>query len=294
MIHIPVLLKEVINGLDIKDNDLIVDATFGAGGHSKEMLGTAKNLKIIAIDQDNESLKNAIESINSDRITPIIGNFRNIDSLLTSAGIGSANKILADIGFSSDQMDESKRGFSFQRNEPLLMTMKNPLTENDLTAKSIVNEWEFENIFTIIKHYGEERYARKIAQLIIEKRKEKPIETTYDLVQIIESAVPASYKRGRIHPATRTFQAIRIAVNDELMALKELLEKSLKVLSPEGRIAVISFHSLEDRIVKETFKKWKSEEIGLPITKKPITATDEEIQNNPRARSAKLRIFKKK
>ncbi len=293
MIHKPVLLNEVIQGISAKDGNVIVDCTFGAGGHSRAILQTISNATLIAMDQDKTSLETAIKDIadTKNKIIPVASNFREIEKALAQNGIEKADRILADLGFSSDQMDESKRGFSFLRDEPLLMNMKSPVEENDLTARELVNTWDEENIFTIIKYYGEERYAKRISRAIVEARTEAPIETTARLVSIIESAVPAMYKRGRIHPATRTFQAIRIAVNDELSALKELLSKSISLLNTGGRISIISFHSLEDRIVKDQFREWKKQELGESLTKKPQIATEEEIKENPRSRSAKLRTF---
>ena len=220
-------------------------------------------------------------------------NFRNLDKTLESIGIEKVNAILLDLGFSSNQMDDSKRGFSFQKNEPLLMTLKDNLNEDDLTAKEIVNEWDEENIADIIYGYGEETFSRVIAKKIIELRKEEPIETTYDLVAVIEKAVPNWYKHKKIHFATKTFQALRIAVNDEIGALKEVLPKTIDALGDTGRVAVISFHSIEDRAVKQFFKSQKDADVGTIITKKPITPKRAEVIKNPRARSAKLRIFEK-
>jgi 16S rRNA (cytosine1402-N4)-methyltransferase len=209
---------------------------------------------------------------------------------------------MLDLGLSSDQFETSGRGFSFQKNEPLLMTFKENLGPEDLTAKQIVNTWDEENIADIIYGYGEERYSRKIAKGIVGARAVKPIETTFDLVEIIKNSTPSRYAHGKIHPATRTFQALRITVNDEINALKEGLEKGWERLAPGGRMAVISFHSIEDRIVKHFYKskEWMekadgtSERTANIITKKPITASHQEISENPRSRSAKLRIIEKK
>ena len=216
-----------------------------------------------------------------------------MDEVLDELGIGKVNRIMLDLGLSSDQFETSGRGFTFKNDEPLLMTFSKNPDVDDLTAGYIVNNWSEASIADIIFGYGEERYARKIAKGIVSYRQKKKIETTGELVEIINQSVPGMYKRGRIHPATRTFQALRIAVNDELNTLKEGLAKGFDRLEKGGRMAVISFHSLEDRIVKHF--NIEKKELGLAniITKKPIEASEEEIQNNPRSRSAKLRIIEK-
>jgi len=220
-------------------------------------------------------------------------NFRNLDKVLEKVGIKKVNAILFDLGFSSNQMNKSGRGFSFQKDEPLLMTFKENPTEEDLTAREIVNNWEENSIADILYGYGEEKFSRQIARKIVEIRKEKQIETTTDLVKIIEKTIPNWYKHKKIHFATKTFQALRITVNDEIDALKEGLNKALNILRKEGRVAVISFHSIEDRIVKQFFRNKKEEGVGAIITKKPIISNRDEILKNPRSRSAKLRIFQK-
>jgi len=297
MIHIPVLLQEVITGLMPKKGMVYLDGTFGAGKHAKSVAEKAGNeLTIIAIDRDSVSLDRAIKENafgKNTKIIPFADNYRNFETVLEQNEISGVDAVLLDLGFSSDQMDESKRGFSFKNDEPLLMTLKNPLSESDLTAKEIVNTWDEQNITDIIRYYGEERYAFKIAKAICEYRKEKEINSTTQLVEIIENAVPSSYRKQKIHPATRTFQALRITVNDELGSLTDFLSKIVPKLNPDGRIAVISFHSLEDRIVKNHFRDWEKEDLGKRITKKPTRPTDEEIERNPRSRSAKLRIFQK-
>ena len=205
----------------------------------------------------------------------------------------TVDAIIFDLGLSSDQLEISGRGFSFTKDEPLLMTMKESPNDEDLTAKEIVNTWEERNLADIIYGYGEERFSRRIAKAIVEARKENEIKTTFELVKIIEGSVPGSYKRGKIHFATRTFQALRIAVNDELGALEEGLAGGLKILKNEGRMGVISFHSLEDRIVKRFFREMKDEGKIKIINKKPIIAGKEELILNKRSRSAKLRIIEK-
>jgi 16S rRNA (cytosine1402-N4)-methyltransferase len=285
-VHKTVLLNETIEGLNLKDKSIVLDATFGGGGHSKEILEKYSNVKIIALDQDKSVSKNLLDS----RISFHNLNFRDLDKVLEKEQVDG---IIFDLGLSSDQLENSGRGFSFMKDEPLLMTMKeNPKTE-DLTAKDIVNSWGEKNLADIIYGYGEERFSRRIAKGIVEARKKNKIETTKDLVKVIEDSVPAGYKKQRLHFATKTFQALRIAVNDELGALQIGLEKGFGLLKKQGRMSVISFHSLEDRIVKRFFKEKKDKNEAILINKKPIGATAEEIKSNPRSRSAKLRILEK-
>jgi 16S rRNA (cytosine1402-N4)-methyltransferase len=294
-VHISVLLKESIQGLNLKDNSIVVDATFGGGGHTREILENFKNAKVIAFDADSEALIRAEKNISGlkDRIIFKNLNFKDIKKGLEEENISGIDAVLFDLGISSDQLDQAERGFSFLRDEKLLMTMKENPSEEDLTAYEIVNTWEESSLADIIYGYGEERYARRIAKNIVEARSKKPIETTFDLVNIINSSVPIKYQKGKIHPATRTFQALRIAVNDELRVLEEGLKNALEVTKKDGRIAVITFHSLEDRIVKNFFRD--NAKIGnlLLVNKKPIIPSIEEIKNNKRARSAKLRIIQK-
>ncbi len=295
--HKSVLLKEAIAGLDIDPGDIFVDCTLGGGGHSKyvaELFGSS--VRIIGIDVDRDAIDRSKENLKDTlaNIEFVEDSFRNLGSILDGLEIKSVDKILLDIGVSSNQIEESGRGFSFKRNEPLMMTMFKPSREGELTAYEIVNYWSPKEIADVIKNYGEERFALRIANKIEERRKEKKIETTNDLVEIILSATPKAYHHGRIHPATRTFQALRIAVNDELGALAEGLKQGFQKLSKEGRMAVISFHSLEDRIVKNFFRELAKDEKAILINKKPITPGEEEISSNPRSRSAKLRIIEKK
>lgn len=294
--HIPVLLKEVIELLNLKEGDIVVDATLNRGGHSKEICKIiGKDGTLIGIDLDQKALNEARENLKSEKCNKILrhNNFRDLDKVLKELDIKSVNAILLDLGFSSNQIEESKRGFSFQRIEPLLMTLNDNPKEDELTAEEIVNKWEEENIADIIYGYGEEKFSRRIAKKIVESREEKPIKTTQDLVEIIEKAVPDWYKRKKIHFATKTFQALRIVVNDEIKALEEVLPKAFNLLKSRGRVAVISFHSIEDRIVKRFFKKLKDAKSGMIITKKPIIPNKDEILKNSRSRSAKLRIFEK-
>ncbi len=294
-VHISVLLKESIEGLNLKDNSIVVDATFGGGGHTREILKNFKNVKVIAFDSDGEAFKRAEKNIAGyeDRIIFKNLNFKNIKKGLLEENISLVDGVLFDLGISSDQLDQVERGFSFLRDEKLLMTMKENPNDEDLTAYEIVNTWEESSLADIIYGYGEEKYARRIARNIVEARQIKPIETTFDLVNIINSSVPVKYQKGKIHPATRTFQAIRIAVNDELRVLEEGLRNALEVVKKDGRISVITFHSLEDRIVKNFFRNNAKEGKLVLINKKPIVPSLEEIKNNKRSRSAKLRIIQK-
>lgn len=296
MAHTSVLLQEILTGLDIKSNDIFFDGTINGGGHSKavsEKLGVDGIL--IGTDLDGTAIAKAGERLKGAQAKIILRqlSFRNIDSVLKEVGVPSVSKILLDLGLSSNQFDESGRGFSFQKDEPLLMTFNNNPTESELTAYQIVNNWDEENIAQIIESYGEERFAKKIAHAIVFERQKKEIKTTQELVEVIKSAVPKRELHKRLHPATKTFQALRITVNDELGALKEALDKGFKHLSVGGRMAIISFHSLEDRIVKNFFKQLALEEKGTVLTKRPIIATEQEITENPRSRSAKLRIVEK-
>jgi 16S rRNA (cytosine1402-N4)-methyltransferase len=293
-VHKTVLLNETIDGLNLKNGATIIDGTFGGGGHSLEICKKFPNVKIIAIDQDASAFLKAeskFKDIKCD-IDFININFRSLDKVITKKVDG----IILDLGLSSDQLENSGRGFSFLKDEPLLMTMKskkeNPSSE-DITAFEVVNNWEEKNLADVVYGFGEERFSRRIAKGIVEARKKSKIETTFDLIKIIENSVPAAYRKGRTHCATKTFQAIRIAVNDELGALSEGLEKGFEVLKEGGRMSVISFHSLEDRVVKKFFKQKQTEDRAKLINKKPIIATKEEIIINNRSRSAKLRILEK-
>ncbi len=290
-VHRTVLLKETIDGLNLKPASVVIDCTFGGGGHTLEVCTRHPDTKIIALDQDKSAFQKAeskFNGLNCD-ITFVNSNFRDLDK----ANVRDVDGIIFDLGLSSDQLENSGRGFSFMKDEPLLMTMKaNPLPE-DITAIDVVNTWEEGSLADIIYGYGEEKQARPIAKAIVDFRKKKKIETTFDLVHIIEDAIPARFRKGKIHYATKTFQAIRIAVNDELGALSQGLEKGFEVLKAEGRMSVITFHSLEDRVVKRFFKEKEKMGKAVLINKKVILASPEEIKNNPRSRSAKLRILEK-
>jgi 16S rRNA (cytosine1402-N4)-methyltransferase len=295
-IHKTVLLNETIEGLNLQPKSVVIDCTFGGGGHSLEILQKYPNVKIIALDQD--------KSVFSAKGGPASGwercdisfvneNFRNIDKVLGGMEIKEVDAIIFDLGLSSDQLENSGRGFSFMKDEPLLMTMKENPRPEDITAAEVVNTWSEQSLADIIYGFGEERFSRRIAKGIVDARQKKEIKTTFELVKIIGDSVPATYRKGRLHFATKTFQALRIAVNDELEVLKIGLERGFNVLKGGGRMSVISFHSLEDRIVKKFYKEKEKNGVAKLINKKPITATQEEEKNNPRARSAKLRILEK-
>ncbi|HUC88491.1 MAG TPA: 16S rRNA (cytosine(1402)-N(4))-methyltransferase RsmH [Candidatus Paceibacterota bacterium] len=296
MTHISVLKNESIDGLKIKSGDIVVDGTLGGGGHSFEIIRRfGSGIKIIGLDLDSDAVgrfKSLVGDLPHDAILRTAG-FQDMDKILHELNIIHADRILLDLGISSFQLEEAGRGFSFLKDEPLLMTMKKDPTDDDLTARDIVNTWEEKTLADIIYGFGEEKYSRKIAKAIIDARKKKPIKTTFDLVKIIDEAVGRSYKRMKIHPATRTFQALRIATNSELVNLEKAIEKGFNLLGDNGRMAIITFHSLEDRIVKRAFVDLKQKGYANIITKKPITPSDDELRENPRSRSAKLRIIEK-
>lgn len=283
--HIPVLLKEVIGNLNPRPNQNFVDCTIGCGGHSKAILEKIKpNGRILGIDLNREAIEN-LKDLNN--LILIQDNFANLKSIIENNNFHLINGILLDLGLSSDLLENSGRGFSFLKDEPLDMRFD---VRNDLTAEKIINQYNEEDLIKIFKEYGEERFSKRIAREIIKERKKNDIKTTLQLVGIIKRAVPSFYQHLRIHFATRVFQALRIEVNDELNNLEKVLAQAEEILEPGGRIAVISFHSLEDRIVKRFFKGSKSLKI---ITKKPIAPALEEVQKNFRARSAKLRVAEK-
>ncbi len=297
-VHVPVLLHEIVRdlvpGRVTNESSIYLDCTLGGAGHA---LAIAKacggNLTIIGLDRDLHAIDRAGKMLAGLATKLILENvdYRKLDAVLTNHAIPGVDMVLMDLGISSDELDTSGRGFTFQKDEPLLMTMGDPASY-PFTATTIVNEWDEEVIANIIFGYGEERFARKIARAIVNYRTKKHIETTLELAEIIKSSVPPFYRRAKLHPATKTFQALRIAVNDELNALKEGLAKGYAALNRGGRMAIISFHSLEDRIVKDFYKELAVNGAQI-ITKKPITACDQEIAENPRSRSAKLRIIEK-
>jgi 16S rRNA (cytosine1402-N4)-methyltransferase len=272
-----------------------VDATLGGAGHSKliaQKLG--KKGTLIGIDADAAAIERGFEALATAacRTVLIRGNFRDMHTLLAGEGIAVIDKAVFDLGWSGFQLADG-RGFSFLGDEPLLMTYEQSPDENVLTARTIVNTWEEESLADVIFGWGEERYARRIARRIVETRVKHPFATARELAECIRAAVPAPYRHGRTHPATKTFQALRIAVNDEMGALTAGLDAAWALLSQHGRIAVISFHSIEDRIVKHWMHDRVTDGTGTLLAKKPIIPTKEEIRENPRARSAKLRVIEK-
>ncbi len=296
--HKTVLLHESIDALNLKKGSVVVDCTLGAGGHTEEVCKRFGNdVTVIGLDVDQDALnrsKTRIENLNLDcDVKYELSNFREFDTVLGKLNIPYVDGFLLDLGFSSYQIEDSGRGLSFKKKEPLLMTLKKDVTEKDITAEMILNNWSEESIANILYGYGNERFSRRIAREIVSSRSKMPITTTVDLVDVVERAVPFFYKSGKIHPATKTFQALRIAVNDELGALEEFLEKGFTALKKDGRMSVISFHSLEDRIVKNFFRKKKDEGEAILINKKPIIPSEEELKENPRSRSAKLRTLQK-
>ncbi len=306
--HISILLDECLDALQIRPDGTYMDATLGGAGHS---LRIAQRLgqggRLICIDRDDEALANARKRLAPvwDRVTLAKSDFRALDEVLAAEGLDGADGILFDLGVSSPQLDEAERGFSYMHDAPLDMRMDRQQT---LTAYDVVNTWSREDIRRILFEYGEERYAPLIAAAIERRRAEQPVETTGELVDIIRGAMPAAALREKQHPAKRSFQAIRIAVNDELGAVREAMGKAIDVLKPGGRLAVITFHSLEDRIVKEAFRSaaqgctcprdfpvcvcGKKPRVKL-ISRKPILPGAAEVKENARARSAKLRVCEK-
>ena len=305
--HIPVLLNETITGLNIKPDGIYVDLTLGRGGHSGEILKRLTKGHLYGVDQDQEAIDESqkyLETI-SKNFTIIRRNFSHLDEILQEENIEYADGILMDLGVSSPQFDEGERGFSYREDAPLDMRMDQ---RQSLTAYDIVNKYSLDEIFKILRDYGEEKFAYSIAKNIVKAREEKPIKTTFELVDIIKKSKPMKELAKAGHPAKQSFQALRIAVNDELNVLEIALRKALKALRPHGgRLAVITFHSLEDRIVKNIFKDAAvsegnrfnipipSEEKGYQlVTRKPIVASEEELEINHRSASAKLRIIERK
>ncbi|MBR1842313.1 MAG: 16S rRNA (cytosine(1402)-N(4))-methyltransferase RsmH [Oscillospiraceae bacterium] len=302
--HIPVLLNECISNLEIKSDGIYVDGTLGRGGHSERIAEKLQTGRLIAIDRDETAIREAGERLApfGDKVKLVKANFRDIGAVLDSLSIDKVDGMLFDLGVSSPQLDDGKRGFSYMADAPLDMRMDR---DEALSAWNVVNEWSEAELGRIIRDYGEERYWRSIAERIVRAR---PVNTTLELVDIIKSAMPAKALREKQHPAKRTFQAIRIAVNDELGALADMLDTAMERLKSGGRLCVITFHSLEDKIVKSAVK---SREDGCTcppefpvcvcgfrqtvrrVTKKPIVPTDEELEINPRSRSAKLRVIEK-
>ncbi len=291
--HISVLLNEVLKALDPQPGEFFIDGTLGAGGHAKAVLEKIKSRgTLLGLDWDQRNLED-FRRENPEmkgKLILIHENYANLPEILEKHRLAKADGLLLDLGFSSDQLEHSGRGFSFLKNEPLDMRY-NPGDEDRPTAASIVNGRNEAELADIIYRYGEERLSRRIAKRIVEKRREKRIGTTDELAEIIRSAVPKNYEHGRIHPATRTFQALRIFVNDELGNLENILKNLPEIVGKDGRIAIISFHSLEDRLVKQHFQNLVKEKKARFIIKKPTTAGREESKTNPKSRSAKLRAI---
>ena len=293
--HVSVLLHESIDSLAIQPGDTVVDATLGGAGHARliaSRLGQEGTLVGFDLDEAAIERTRAALAEASCRVELIRANFRDMQKELAQSSVTRIDKVLFDLGWSGFQL-AAGRGFSFLVDEPLLMTYARDITPDTLTARKAVNEWAEESLADVIYGFGEERNARRIARAICEARKRKPIETSLQLAEIVRAAVPAAYARGRIHPATKTFQALRIAVNDELGALEQGLDAAWELLTPGGRVVVISFHSIEDRLVKRVFAAWEKEGKGKRTPKKPIPPSRDEVKSNPRSRSAKLRVFEK-
>jgi len=286
-VHIPVLKNEVVKLLDPKPNNDYVDCTIGEGGHAKEILEKIlPDGKLLGIDLTGELievLKRKFKEFGKNLVL-VCENFSNLKKVAENCGFENVSGILFDLGLSSWHIEESGKGFSFMRNEPLDMRY-----EGGVSAEEIVNSYSERKITKILKEFGEERFAKRIAEAIVKKRRFNPIKNTFQLVEIIRDAVPSWYQKRRIHFATKTFQALRIAVNGELENLRKALPQAIDILKSDGKIVVISFHSLEDRIVKNFFRENSRKQILKILTKKPLRPTAEEIRANPRARSAKLR-----
>lgn len=287
-IHIPVLVDEVLRFINF-EKGVLVDCTFGGGGHTKIILDSFGGISVIGIDQDEDAVGKGLElkRIYGHRLKLYRENFRNVDLVLKQEGLESVNFFLLDLGVSSDLLADEERGFSFMKSGPLDMRMDK---SSEITAAFVVNTYPKERLADLFYKYGEETLSRRIAKAIVEYRKKKKIETTDELAKIIKGCAP---KRQKIHPATRVFQALRIYINDELGALEEFLSKSLNFLTSGGRIGVITFHSLEDRMVKNFFRLKEKEGVLKVLTKKPITPSEQEIKFNPRSRSSKLRVGEK-
>ena len=307
--HKSVLLDETIESLNIKPNGIYVDGTLGGGGHSYEI---AKRLtdggRLIGIDQDEDAIRAAKERLSefADRVTIVRDNYCNMPKVLDELGISKVDGILLDIGVSSYQLDEAERGFTYKQDAPLDMRMDQ---RQEMTAKDIVNGYSEEDLYRIIRDYGEDKFAKNIAKHIVQARQIKPVETTFELDEIIKAAIPMKFRATGGHPAKKTFQAIRIELNRELEVLDESIDAMTDLLNDNGRLCIITFHSLEDRIVKTRFRKNENPSTcppdfpvcvcgkkpkGKVITRKPIVPDEEELEENKRAKSSKLRVFERK
>ncbi|MBQ6660142.1 MAG: 16S rRNA (cytosine(1402)-N(4))-methyltransferase RsmH [Lachnospiraceae bacterium] len=306
-VHISVLLKETIEGLNIKPEGIYVDGTLGGGGHSEEIAKRLTTGRLIGIDQDADAIRAASERLKpyEDRVDIVRSNYEEINNILDTLRVGLVDGIMLDLGVSSYQLDTASRGFSYMEDAPLDMRMDDRM---ERTAADIVNGYSEQELYRVIRDYGEESFAKNIAKHIVKAREDKPIETTLQLTEIIKAAIPAKVRMGQGHPAKKTFQAIRIELNRELQVLADSVDGMIRRLRPGGRLCIITFHSLEDRIVKQSFRKNESPCIcppGLPvcvcnrrslgkvITKKPILPSEKEIEENRRSKSAKLRIFER-
>ncbi len=294
MKHISVLPQEAVDALALKKDATVVDATLGAGGHARLILSElGPKGTYIGFDADSTAIE-SLQDLKKAKATVhlVHSNFVHIQTELEKLHIESVDAILADLGWRTDQFTDGGKGFSFTSDDSLFMTYGDP-SQYSFTAGDIVNGWNADDIANVLFGYGEERYSRQIAKAIVEYRKKNTIKTAAELAEIIFTSVPVSYRHGRIHPATKSFQGLRIAVNDEFKVLEDFLASAWQCLAPNGRLAIISFHSLEDRIVKHTFRNFAQAQSGVLITKRPIVASSEELKANPRSRSAKLRIIQK-
>ena len=306
--HKSILLNECMEGLSIKEDGIYVDGTLGGGGHSFHILKRlGERGRLIGIDQDEDAIKAATKRLEAfaNKVTIVRDNYEHFQTILSTLSIPKVDGILLDLGVSSYQFDEADRGFSYRFDAPLDMRMDR---RQDFTAKDLINNYSEQELYHIIRDYGEDKFARNIAKHIVKEREKKPIETTFGLSEIISHAIPMKMRVQGGHPAKKTFQAVRIALNRELEVLEESIEGMIKALNPEGRLCIISFHSLEDRIVKKAFRTAEDpcicpkdfpictcgrKSLGRVISKKAIIPSDLEMEENPRARSAKLRIFER-
>lgn len=294
MQHITVLQQEAVDALALNPASIVVDATLGAGGHGREILSRLGPAGMyIGIDADKTAITALEGKMTGEAEVHLVhANFGLIQNVVRSLEIPQVDAVMADLGWRTDQFEEKGRGFSFRDTDGLAMTYGDA-KEYAFTAKDIVNDWAEQDIANVLYGYGEEHYSRRIATAIVAARQQKTIETADELAHIISEAVPAAYRRGRIHPATKSFQGLRIAVNDEFSVLETFINDAFSLLKPNGRLAIITFHSLEDRIVKLAFKAYTHDQQGVLVSKKPIGPSKEELARNPRARSAKLRIIQK-
>ncbi|WP_310605511.1 16S rRNA (cytosine(1402)-N(4))-methyltransferase RsmH [Anaerosporobacter sp.] len=306
--HKSVLLEETIDGLNMKPDGIYVDGTLGGGGHAYEVCKRlGEKGRFIGIDQDAAAIEAATERLKefSDKVTIVRSNYCNMRQVLQELGIEKVDGIVLDLGVSSYQLDTAERGFTYRENAPLDMRMDQ---RNDQTAKDIVNDYSEFDLYRIIRDYGEDKFAKNIAKHIVRAREEKPLETTDELIEVIKAAIPMKVRMNTGHPAKKTFQAIRIELNKELEVLNDTLNDMIELLNPEGRISIITFHSLEDRIVKSIYRNNENpctcppsfpvcvcgkKPKGKAVTRKPIVPTDEEIEENKRSKSSKLRVFER-